>query len=740
MGIRSLQRLLMIMDDNGDKRLSKDELKYGLRDYGIVLSPAEMDQVFMYFDRDGNGFVDITEFLVGIRGEINERRKKIIKLAFDILDLDKSGFITVDEMSSVYDVSQDPQVVQGIKTEKEALAQFLSQWDRGDKDGIVTYDEFEDYYKEISASIDGDDYFELMMRNAWRIAGGKGAAANTANLRVLVTDANGRQKVATVEQELGLKQGDREEIRRRLAKQGVEGDISLTYGTEAKNDKHKGKAAPGRASVGKTMPPPPPERRVASGSGSRPTPMNRAAPPQASAVATVKDDFDPLYVLHTALYDPPCNFEDLGKKLAVSVVTFVPRVARGAFLTQIQKLSPLCDRSQCLLIWKTIDPNDVGSIELQQLHDFLSSRFGKDKSAGKGLGVIEGVKARILQRCGEKAGIKGLQRTLSIMDDNGDKRLSKDELKYGLRDYGIDLNLRELDEIFLAFDRDRNGFIDVTEFLVGVRGELNDRRKEMIGLAFNILDTDRSGFITVEEIKDKYDVSQDPKVISGEKTEEEVLHTFLDQWDRGDKDGIVTYDEFEDYYKEISASIDGDDYFELMMRNAWRIAGGKGAAANTANLRVLVTDANGRQKVATVEQELGLKQGDREEIRRRLAKQGVEGDISLTYGTEAKNDKHKGKAAPVRAAPSNANFNIKQQESKAGVNVGPPHRSQFDRNVAAMKLAAAFRGRVGRKKALQEKRKVEAKERAKAEAEAEANRPRAKRLIRPIPKARPVRS
>ena len=28
------------------------------------------------------------------------------------------------------------------------------------------------------------------------------------------------------------------------------------------------------------------------------------------------------------------------------------------------------------------------------------------------------------------------------MDDNGDKRLSKEEMKYGLRDYGIDLKVR----------------------------------------------------------------------------------------------------------------------------------------------------------------------------------------------------------------------------------------------------------------------------------------------------------
>lgn len=90
-GIRSISKLLSIMDDNGDKRLSKEELRYGLRDYGIDLTPTEMEQVFLYFDRDGNGFIDSTEFLVGLRGDLPPRRKKFIRLAFDILDSDRSG-------------------------------------------------------------------------------------------------------------------------------------------------------------------------------------------------------------------------------------------------------------------------------------------------------------------------------------------------------------------------------------------------------------------------------------------------------------------------------------------------------------------------------------------------------------------------------------------------------------------------------------------------------------------------
>jgi hypothetical protein len=67
------------------------------------------------------------------------------------------------------------------KTDK-TLEEFLSQWDTLKKDGRVNLAEFEDYYKDVSASIDDDDYFELMIRNAWQLPGGQGWSQAT-NIR-----------------------------------------------------------------------------------------------------------------------------------------------------------------------------------------------------------------------------------------------------------------------------------------------------------------------------------------------------------------------------------------------------------------------------------------------------------------------------------------------------------------------------------------------------------------------------
>jgi Ca2+-binding EF-hand superfamily protein len=224
-GIKNISKFMAIMDENGDKKLTREEFKQGLRDYGIDITQTELEQVFLYFDRDRNGFIDFEEFLIGLKGNLNDRRKKFVRMAFNILDKDKSGEITKQEILNVYDFNWHPEVRTGSKTVKEAAKEFLSHWD-GNGDGMVTIDEFEDYYKGVSASIDDDDYFELMIRNAWRIEGGKGFAENTANKRVLVRNRDGTESIQTIKNELGMNHKDINDVRARLNSQQEKDSIA----------------------------------------------------------------------------------------------------------------------------------------------------------------------------------------------------------------------------------------------------------------------------------------------------------------------------------------------------------------------------------------------------------------------------------------------------------------------------------------------------------------------------------
>jgi len=68
-----------------------------------------------------------------------------------------------------------------------------------------------------------------------------------------------------------------------------------------------------------------------------------------------------------------------------------------------------------------------------------------------------------------------------------------------------------------------------------------------------------------------YDTSDHPKVQSGEMTDEEVFVQFLASFGDKNGDGVITRQEWNDYYAAVSANVDNDAHFVALMRNAWKL-------------------------------------------------------------------------------------------------------------------------------------------------------------------------
>jgi Ca2+-binding EF-hand superfamily protein len=551
-GIAGLGRKFRIIDDSGDGNLDEQEFAKCMKEQKLGLDAKEVKMIFKFFDEDDSGTITYDEFLFGVRGELNTRREQMVLLAFDVIDKDKSGILDLDDITEAYDASQHPDVIAGKKTKGAVLREFLDTFDGGEKDGKVYPNEFKRYYANISASVDDDDYFELMIRNAWHIPGGEGWCANTANKRVLVIDpVTGEESVQCIENDLGMDASDPAQIKARLAMNKKKGGAGSQVGVQ-KNTNKTAKLGGSNMDFGGYD--------------------NNAPKPAATKKKTTKMGESSIAI----------TGGDLG---------YGP----------VEKI--------------TEDEEAMGwSADMPESTRVLLKRLKMN-----------------LKRRGAN-GIAGLARKFRIVDDDGSGTLELSEFQKCMKECQLNFQPEEVTELFKFFDEDGSGTITYDEFLSGIRGELSTRRAQLVLMAFDILDADKGGYVDIDDITDKYDAKSSPDVISGKKTEKQVLKEFLDTFDQGDKDGKVYPDEFCKYYSNVSASVDLDDYFELMIRNAWHIPGGTGWCANTANKRVLVKHPDGRETVECINNDLGLDLSDPAAIAAALREQGVDASSVQTVG------------------------------------------------------------------------------------------------------------
>jgi Ca2+-binding EF-hand superfamily protein len=168
-GIEGLGRLFRIADDDGNRTIDlKNEFPKLLADIGILLNKTELSELSRLLDRDGDGVITYEEFIYFLAPPLNAFRLRLVNEAFDFLDKNHNGIIDINDFRNIHAETRSPRE----SAAEVIFGNFLLCFDK-DGSGQTTRQEFIDYYREINPNIPNDEYFETLIRAAWKWPRGK---------------------------------------------------------------------------------------------------------------------------------------------------------------------------------------------------------------------------------------------------------------------------------------------------------------------------------------------------------------------------------------------------------------------------------------------------------------------------------------------------------------------------------------------------------------------------------------
>ena len=162
-------------DRKGDKEISFPDLLEIFNNLNLHIS--EKDAKILFSDFSQNEKMDYSKFISALtENSLNERRENIIKEAFKRLDVENCGIVNLSDVKSLFNSKNCPLVREGDVTEEEFYNNFMETFQthhnlvRSPKIKKVNYEEFLNYYKFFSLTVEDDYLFEETLISSWKLS------------------------------------------------------------------------------------------------------------------------------------------------------------------------------------------------------------------------------------------------------------------------------------------------------------------------------------------------------------------------------------------------------------------------------------------------------------------------------------------------------------------------------------------------------------------------------------------
>ena len=578
----TLIKNLKANEEKLSQTVSLDELSISLQQLHLNISSNDIYELFNYLDSEKIGRISTSDILNLITEPINEKRKIYLVKVFKSIDSDKKGEISINKLKNIFNAKNHPDVSDNIRNEDEIYNQFCYTLDIFIRfNNILNYsinlEQFIDYYSGISPSIKEDEEFQKILEKVWDVDKKQKEKKKFYNIIYKNNYENYPE-----DSEMGINSLFFGESHTERPKYDYNYDYLDEFYKSSQDINIRNKY---NKNLNKNNNIIKNHLRSKTNVDLVQDTLERKAILNFNTLNNNKITNSKRYFGQESDNIKENNGKRIFKKKRYNPITDEFIQENNSFNTGHNIVNDLIKKDQIkkeneILIKEEINPEiEEYNTKNKKIYNFntFNSKIKENESLVKF--------RKLLVSLGTKS-IFRFQKMLSIYDRDNSGFISFDNFYTIFQSNYIDIPLVDIKSIFGLFDNNNEKQINsASEYkikydllLKSIIGNISIKRRALIQKVFDSFSRDKNGKILISDMKNRFNPSRHPDVLKGSKTENKILGEFLDFLEifreyynnlHGGYTFNMGFQEFLEFYSEISLSIEDDKDFENLLINCW---------------------------------------------------------------------------------------------------------------------------------------------------------------------------
>ena len=579
----TLIKNLKANEEKLSQTVSLDELSISLQQLHLNISSNDIYELFNYLDSEKIGRISTSDILNLVTEPINEKRKIYLVKVFKSIDSDKKGEISINKLKNIFNAKNHPDVSDNIRNEDEIYNQFCYTLDIFIRfNNILNYsinlEQFIDYYSGISPSIKEDEEFQKILEKVWDVDKKQKEKKKFYNIIYKNNYENYPE-----DSEMGINSLFFGESHTERPKYDYNYDYLDEFYKSSQDINIRNKY---NKNLNKNNNIIKNHLRSKTNVDLVQDTLERKAILNFNTLNNNKITNSKRYFGQESDNIKENNGKRIFKKKRYNPITDEFIQENNSFNTGHNIVNDLIKKDQIkkeneILIKEEINPEiEEYNTKNKKIYNFntFNSKIKENESLVKF--------RKLLVSLGTKS-IFRFQKMLSIYDRDNSGFISFDNFYTIFQSNYIDIPLVDIKSIFGLFDNNNNEkqINSASEYkikydllLKSIIGNISIKRRALIQKVFDSFSRDKNGKILISDMKNRFNPSRHPDVLKGSKTENKILGEFLDFLEifreyynnlHGGYTFNMGFQEFLEFYSEISLSIEDDKDFENLLINCW---------------------------------------------------------------------------------------------------------------------------------------------------------------------------